>query len=150
MAVSSGTAGGGVPASLLFDQAPSRRVWTRSATAAACGSCVTSRTARVAGAAELRQQREDLGAALAVEVAGRLVGEDQSRLVDERACDRDSLSLTAGQAVPARGQAGRSPTRSSQGTAARRARSSGTRSASSLIAAFSIAGTPAAGGRTAR
>jgi hypothetical protein len=32
-----------------------------------------------------------------VEVPGRLVGEDQRRLVRERACNRDSLLLAAGQ-----------------------------------------------------
>jgi hypothetical protein len=31
----------------------------------------------------------------AVEVAGRLVGEDDRRLADERACDGDALALPA-------------------------------------------------------
>ena len=43
----------------------------------------------------LAQQVEDLGARLRVEVAGRLVGEDDGGLVDQRAGDRDALLLAA-------------------------------------------------------
>ena len=42
-------------------------------------------------------EAEDLGAGAAVEVAGRLVGEDQLGLVGERAGDGDALLLAAGQ-----------------------------------------------------
>ena len=52
---------------------------------------------RPAGGVELVEQRHDLGAGVAVEVAGRLVGEDQRRLRDERARDRDPLLLAARQ-----------------------------------------------------
>jgi len=41
------------------------------------------------------QQRQDDRARLGVEIAGRLVGEDQRRVVDERARDREALLLAA-------------------------------------------------------
>ena len=41
------------------------------------------------------QQPQHLGAGLGVEVAGRLVGEQQRRVVDERAGDREALLLAA-------------------------------------------------------
>ncbi len=43
----------------------------------------------------LAHELEDLGARLGVEVARRLVREDDSGLVDEGACDRDALLLAA-------------------------------------------------------
>ena len=43
------------------------------------------------------QQLEDLAARRGVEVAGRLVGEDDRRPRDERAGDRDALLLAAGE-----------------------------------------------------
>src|SRR4051794_30189251 len=43
------------------------------------------------------QQLQDLGRAHRVEVAGRLVGEDDGRAAGERAHDRDTLLLAAGQ-----------------------------------------------------
>jgi hypothetical protein len=45
----------------------------------------------------LPQQLEDLAAGLGVEVAGRLVGEDDGRLRDESAGDRHALLLAAGE-----------------------------------------------------
>ena len=47
---------------------------------------------------EFAQQGHDLRAGVAVEVAGRLVGEDERRLGDERPSDRDSLLLAAARA----------------------------------------------------
>ena len=44
---------------------------------------------------ELLQQRHDLARRAAVEIAGRLVGEQQVRLVRQRARDRDALLLAA-------------------------------------------------------
>ena len=44
---------------------------------------------------KLVEQRHDRGAGGAVEVAGRLVGEHDRRLADERARDRDALTLAA-------------------------------------------------------
>ena len=41
------------------------------------------------------QDLHDLGAVLGIEIAGRFVGEDQVRLMDDRARDRDALLLTA-------------------------------------------------------
>jgi hypothetical protein len=46
-------------------------------------------------AVELAQQRQDLGARARVEVAGRLVGEDDRRPGDHRASDRHALALPA-------------------------------------------------------
>ena len=53
----------------------------------------------------LVQQLEDLAAGLRVEVAGRLVGEDDCRAGDERARDRDALLLAAGELGGPVGQA---------------------------------------------
>ena len=61
---------------------------------AASGSCVTSSIADAALAADLaRAARASRRLRRAVEVAGRLVGEDQARVVRERAGDRDALAL---------------------------------------------------------
>src|SRR3954452_13735199 len=46
--------------------------------------------------AQLGQQPDDGGAGPVVEVGGRLVGEDQRRLADQRAGDRCALLLAAG------------------------------------------------------
>src|SRR3954451_19668394 len=63
-----------------------------------------------AGAVDPVQQLHDPDRRLGVEVAGRLVGEQQRRVVDERARDRDTLLLAArelvGKAVELRRQAG--------------------------------------------
>ncbi len=45
---------------------------------------------------ELLEQRHDFGAGLGVEIAGRLVGQQDGRVVDERARDGDALALAAG------------------------------------------------------
>jgi len=44
----------------------------------------------------LDEEREDALGGRGVEVAGRLVGEEEPRPMDERACDRDALQLAAG------------------------------------------------------
>ena len=54
---------------------------------------------RRAVAVELAQELEDLGARAAVEVAGRLVGEDDRRVAGDRASDRHALALSAGELV---------------------------------------------------
>src|SRR5688572_28845228 len=51
---------------------------------------------RDARAMDLREEVHDLLARLAIERARRLVGEDQARLPDQRARDRDALLLTTG------------------------------------------------------
>ena len=76
---------------------PSRRCSTRSAIAAASGSWVTITTARARGCAAAQHG----GAVVLVEVAGRLVGENELGVVDERACDRQTLLLAARQLVRA-------------------------------------------------
>ena len=84
---------------------------------------------RVAGLVEPLEQRHDFDAGLRVEVAGRLVGEQDRRVVDERARDRDALALAARQLVgPVRhalaeldlvaAPASRAPARSFAGTPA--------------------------------
>ena len=59
-------------------------------------SCVTT-TIVMPHAVELLQQRHDLEARRRIERAGRLVGEDQLRVVDQRARDGDALLLAAGE-----------------------------------------------------
>ena len=75
---------------------PSRRWIWRSAAAATSGSWVISTIVRPA-AWSSRRSGQDVGAGRAVEVAGRLVGEDQGGIGDERPGDRDALLLAAGQ-----------------------------------------------------
>ena len=54
---------------------------------------------RAVATGQLGQEREDLGACFGVEVAGRLVGEQQARLADDRTSDRDALLLAAREAL---------------------------------------------------
>ena len=76
---------------------PSCRNTTRSAMAAADGSCVTITTVRPSSRAQRPQQREHLAAGPRVEVARRLVGEQQRRRQQQRPRDRDALLLAAGE-----------------------------------------------------
>ena len=50
-----------------------------------------------AAVGQLHEQVDDLGAGLGVEVAGRLIGEQERGLPDDRPRDRDPLALTARQ-----------------------------------------------------
>ncbi len=50
----------------------------------------------VAFPVKLVEQRHDLDAGFGVEVAGRLVGQDDGRIIDKGAGDGDALALTAG------------------------------------------------------
>ena len=68
--------------------------WAR---AAAFGSCVTMMIVLFELRAEDLHQRENLVGALGVEVAGRLVGDDQFRVGDDRPGDADALLLPAGE-----------------------------------------------------
>ena len=52
-----------------------------------------------AGPVDPVEQPHDVDARLGIEVAGRLVGQQQRRMVDERARDRDALLLAAGELV---------------------------------------------------
>ena len=52
---------------------------------------------RLAAFIELAQKRHHVRAGRAIEVAGRLVREQDGRIVDHRARDRDALLLSAGQ-----------------------------------------------------
>ena len=45
---------------------------------------------------ELANQRQHVGAVFGIKVAGRLVGDEQRRLVDQRARDRGPLHFAAG------------------------------------------------------
>ena len=84
---------------------------TRSQVAAAAGEWVTSSAAGAARAHCLAQQREHRGGRLGIEVAGRLVGQQQGRRVHQRAGDRHALQLTprqlAGQVIRAFAEADR-------------------------------------------
>ena len=48
---------------------------------------------------KLLEQRHDFRAGLGIEIAGRLVGQQDGRLVDQRAGDGDALALAAGKFV---------------------------------------------------
>src|SRR5438132_6121299 len=54
---------------------------------------------RVAMVVQVAEEVEDLAAGLRVEVAGRLVGQQQRRLVHQRAGDGDALALSSGQLI---------------------------------------------------
>ena len=76
---------------------PSRSVSRASASAAMLASCVTSTSVTLRRAPHLQQQIEDVAAVGAVEVAGGLVGEDERRIVGQRARDGHALLLAARQ-----------------------------------------------------
>ena len=61
----------------------------------------------VARLVEALEERHDLDAGLRVEVAGGLVGEQDRRIVHQRARDGDALALAAGELVRAGGSCGR-------------------------------------------
>ena len=81
-----------------FSTCPSRMWMARCACAATSASCVT-RTIVLPASCRLGEEGHDLDAGLRVEVAGRLVGQQDRRIVHERARDRDALALAAGQLV---------------------------------------------------
>ena len=54
---------------------------------------------RVSARVQLLEERHDLASGLRVQVSGRLVGEEDRRIVDERPRDRDALTLSAGELV---------------------------------------------------
>ena len=58
---------------------------------------VAMSAARPGGAHELRQRREHVVGGARIEIAGRLVGQQDARRVGDRARDRDALLLAAGQ-----------------------------------------------------
>ena len=83
---------------------PPTMLTIRSAWSITRWSCVTSRTVVRSGpSAMLAEQVEDGLARLGVERGGRLVGEDQRRLVDQGPGDRHPLLLAAGELRPAGG-----------------------------------------------
>src|SRR6516164_2979551 len=65
--------------------------------------------ARDAVGAQLHEELEDRVAGVGVEVSGRLVGEHEGRVADERAGDRDALALPARQLRRGVGRARRQP-----------------------------------------
>src|SRR5688572_21149312 len=67
----------------------------RSPCARGDGTLVSHQHERVAGAVQLVEEREDLGAGGRVEVARRLVREEELRPRDERARNRNALALAA-------------------------------------------------------
>ena len=60
-------------------------------------SCVTMTTVEPRRCVQIANQRENLLAGVRVEIAGRLVGEQDRRIDRQRARDRDALALAAGQ-----------------------------------------------------
>ena len=76
---------------------PSRIRMTRSQASATSGSWVTRMNVWPCSRLKRRRRPSTSADALRVEVAGRFVGQDQRRLVDEGTGDRDPLLLAAGQ-----------------------------------------------------
>ncbi len=83
------------PLSLLTR--PSRIWTTRSATAADSGSWLTTIVVTPASRESSRIKRVDLRRVRRVELARRLVGDEEPRPVRERGADRDALLLAAGE-----------------------------------------------------
>ena len=144
---------GATPGAASCDQAPvAQRMSTRSTCSTAWGSCVTSS----AGDRRASWQTSRISARISrlrvgVEVAGRLVGQQQPRLVDERARDRDALALAHRELlgrVVRRDRRGRPARATAAPAVAPRAASS--RLPVSLIVALSSAGCAASDGRTGR
>ena len=77
---------------------PSRMWMMRCAWSAMSASCVTS-TMVLPGLVETLEERHDLDARLGVEVARGLVGQEDRRVVHERARDGHALTLPAGELV---------------------------------------------------
>ena len=76
---------------------PACKVTRRSSVAASRVLCVTIRKPQPLRATRSRAKRQHLVGGVLVEIAGRLVGEQQQRLWRQRAADRDALLLPAGQ-----------------------------------------------------
>ena len=92
----------------------------RCAAAAISGACVASSIVTPGLAIELDEQLEHAPAVLRIEVAGRLVGDEKRRAVDERAGDRAALQLAAGELLRVVAQAaGRARRAASSARAAR-------------------------------
>ena len=86
----------GVHACRFSSSWPFSRCSVRSAAAAALASWVTMTMVLPNSARELAEQFEDAGGGFAVEVAGRLVGDEERRIGDDGAGDGDALFLAAG------------------------------------------------------
>ncbi len=90
---------------------PSRMPTTRSATARTLGSWVTIEQRPGLALGEVAEELEDLVADVAVEVGGRLVGEQDRRRAGQRAGDRHALLLPAGEVARQKVAAVRKPHR---------------------------------------
>ena len=119
---------------------PSSRRSTRSHAAASLGLCVAMTDVRPLLAVHLPQQIVQRFGGVLVEIAGRLVGEQQRRAHDQRARDRDALLLAARQHARPVLEA-LAPARLAPGAASRAARHSacGRRAMRIGISAFSTA-----------
>ena len=78
---------------------PSRSSITRSATSSMAGSCVATMAVTPSLAHQAPEQAHDAVPGLRVELAGRLVGQQQGRLVGQRPCNGHPLLLAARQLV---------------------------------------------------
>ena len=76
---------------------PALRLTWRSSVAASRALWVTIRKPQPVRVDQVARQRQHLVRGRLVEIAGRLVGEQQQRLHRQRAADRDPLLLAAGQ-----------------------------------------------------
>ena len=74
---------------------PSRMWTTRSAISVETGSWLTTIAAERCSDDELGQEREHLAGGLRVEVARRLVGDEELRAIGQRRAERDALLLSA-------------------------------------------------------
>ncbi len=91
--------GAPLDAALSPTTTPSRSSITRSATSSMAGSCVATMAVTPSLAHQAPQQTHDSVAGLRVQLAGRLIGQQQRRLVGQRAGDGDPLLLATRQLV---------------------------------------------------
>ena len=84
------------PERALHAITPACRLTWRSSVAASRALCVTIRKPQPAARHQVARQRQHLVRGRLVEIAGRLVREQQQRSCCERPADRDPLLLAAG------------------------------------------------------
>ena len=82
-------------------------------------SCVTMTTVDDRARVEILDEREDLATGLGIEIAGRLVGQQDRRIDRQRSRDRHALALTARQLLGQMREAGGRAARASSSSVAR-------------------------------
>ena len=117
---------------------PSSRATTRLRRAVTMSASWVAMSTVTPELVDAQEELEDLPADQRVQVAGRLVGDDDPRVVDERAGDRGPLLLAAGQLLGVLlGLLGRGPTSASTRSTAGLIRRAGVPVTSSANATFS-------------